>query len=638
MSKFALSQIPVNPNFRDSSVNTVVVVPLLSQKGKADGSPGTTRSTQSFNELLASLRRHTYTSQSTAEGDLILVVPNSALTRPGDWRYSDTPLKSFHWQHGCQRLLWHDGRPQHSRRAHDKLFGNNSSRSWIDLYPHRRTAAIVGVLNMHDCSDADVLQLAIEELHQWAVRYSMPPYQATALGRSFDRDMPVERLFVFDSFDDENQDLNLSQRKLGTSILAFPPSDETHQQMMDLHMNVVISDLTVAIFRDLEAKIQESSDLFRSSNAKTPTMRSAISRYVSGNSGDTIASEDEPLSAASKNLGVGQLAGLVSPDSKLAKDSPKNVSTRASGNVGSTSEFAFPAVSSTASSKVIKPETQEVTANRKIASSKLPQLMTPMDDDAQLVINARDTEALHKRDQARREKYAADLCLLAGSPLDAYERYLKAAESCKTSADPLWYAVALEGCAAAHIAMAEAGGFSVDEYLENNFQMPEDIMAKARDDPVKSQQRQSTKQTLPEIIFELCEEALNIVNRTQALVYIHTELLLKLASYCAEESEAHLRCRWGEGDACYAGEPGDTPRWERTSVSKLSFNSFMSDSMGDMLSFNTYVRVKKVCNLLCRAVAIEGIDHATRIDVAIRGAQICLNGIKVRHVIRINYH
>lgn len=254
-----------------------------------------------------------------------------------------------------------------------------------------------------------------------------------------------------------------------------------------------------------------------------------------------------------------------------------------------------------------------------------------MDDDAKLATtpNAKDSEAIHKREQARREKYTADLCLLAGSPLDAYERYLKAAESCKASADPLWYAVALEGCAAAHIAMAEAGGFSVDEYLENNFQMPEDIMAKAKEDAVKPQQRQSVKQTLPEIVFELCEEALNIVNRSQALVYLHTELLLKLASYCSEESEAHLRCRWGEGDACYTGETGDTPRWERTSVSKLSFNPLVTENMGDMLSFNSYVRAKKVCNLLSRAVSVAGIDHATRIDVAIRSAQICLNGIKV---------
>jgi hypothetical protein len=31
---------------------------------------------------------------------------------------------------------------------------------------------------------------------------------------------------------------------------------------------------------------------------------------------------------------------------------------------------------------------------------------------------------------------------------------------CKTVAmDPLWHASALEGCAAAHIAMAEAGGY-----------------------------------------------------------------------------------------------------------------------------------------------------------------------------------
>mgnify|MGYP000938476939 CR=1 FL=1 len=35
---------------------------------------------------------------------------------------------------------------------------------------------------------------------------------------------------------------------------------------------------------------------------------------------------------------------------------------------------------------------------------------------------------------------SADLCLLAGSPLDAYQRYCKAAELCKACLDPIWHA------------------------------------------------------------------------------------------------------------------------------------------------------------------------------------------------------
>ena len=85
-------------------------------------------------------------------------------------------------------------------------------------------------------------------------------------------------------------------------------------------------------------------------------------------------------------------------------------------------------------------------------------------------------EALKRRDLGRREKRSADLSLLAGSPIDAYER---AAELTRHSHDPLWYASALEGCACAFVVMADAGGHGVDEYLENNFQLPEEIMALA---------------------------------------------------------------------------------------------------------------------------------------------------------------
>ena len=73
---------------------------------------------------------------------------------------------------------------------------------------------------------------------------------------------------------------------------------------------------------------------------------------------------------------------------------------------------------------------------------------------------------------ARREKLAADFCLIAGSRLDAYERYLKAAHMSKAHPNPLWYAMSLVGCAAAHSAMAEGGGYNVDEYLDNNFYYP----------------------------------------------------------------------------------------------------------------------------------------------------------------------
>jgi hypothetical protein len=163
----------------------------------------------------------------------------------------------------------------------------------------------------------------------------------------------------------------------------------------------------------------------------------------------------------------------------------------------------------------------------------------------------------------RREKWCADLSLLAGLPLNTYERYLKAAEMCKMAEtlDPLWHASALEGCAAAHVTMADFGGCNVDEYLENNFQLPEEVMALVVDVAGhhlnQAQKRQvanytTNKQTLPEVVFALCEEALNILNRNQVLSHLYAELLLKLAGYCADAAEGHLRCRWGEGEGCFA--------------------------------------------------------------------------------------
>jgi Transport protein Trs120 or TRAPPC9, TRAPP II complex subunit len=522
------SKVPVNPSFRKAAVNGVAVVPLLSH-GKT-GDLTDTASARSFQELMTALRRHdrnnnsyigsnntsqmgtttmntTAANRTTSSGsstqqqqpshsscddNLVLVVPNSTLTRPGEWRYSETPLKSFHWAHGGQRLLLHDGRPQNSRIARDKLL-NASSNDWMDLLPARRTAAVIGVLHLQDCSSRDAsatLERALDELHQWTVRYSTPFYEATAHGRVVDRDRPIQRLFVYDSFDDASSSnagstctLDLAStaaaKKMDpSSILAFPPSDEAHEQMMDLHLNVVLADLTVAIFCDLEHKIRGWNEIALSVQPQsTPQSnqslaRSALSRYMTGGIGDGSAAggtshdggggnAEEPSRSNSKNLGIGQMASLVSPDSKLAKDSPSSAGSLSRGN-----SFGGSFVSDSSLHSLSSPSVN----NNSSSSSKLPQLMTPLDDDYAVTdmnqdpgtsqLAPKDADAIRKRDMGRREKYAADLCLLAGSPLDAYERYLKAAEVCKSgSLDPLWLASALEGCAAAHIAMAEMGGY-----------------------------------------------------------------------------------------------------------------------------------------------------------------------------------
>lgn len=613
---FSFSQVPGSPSFRNAAVNTVTLVPLLSSD--KDGEIATTKSAQSFRDLFEALRRHaTSASDTPNEEDLLLVIPNSSLTRPGDWRYNDTPLKAFHWQHGCQRLHLFDGRPENSRLAHDRLMNHAVTRDWIDIAPSRRTAAVIGIINMHDCKDLADLHRAEEELHQWAERFATPPYEVTAHGRSFGRDKPVERLFVFDSFDEECQLIDLTKSNMGNSILAFPPADEAHAQMMDLHLNVVVNDLAVAIFRALETKIRESDDISKGSSNQSsqPAERRYLSRIISGSS---ERDGDEPVQSPSK-LSLSNIAGLVSPDSKLAQESPN---AKGGAKLANMAESASKAISSSAKATAAPP------------SKPTPQLLTPMDDIwDHSELSPRDADAFRKREIGRREKYAADLSLLSGSPLDAYERYLKAAELCKTGTpDPLWYAAAMEGCAAAHIAMAEAGGYSVDEYLETNFQMPEEIMALAKKDPKEEKGRQAAtaiKQTFPEVVFALSVEAINILNRHAKLSHFHAELLLKLALYSSESSESHLRCRWGEGEGCYAGEPDQPPRWEQTSIHKLKFGDLKTKDGEDMIGFSTFNRVKKVCELLQQAVSVGALDPATRVDVAARSARMCLDGVKV---------
>jgi hypothetical protein len=188
-------------------------------------------------------------------------------------------------------------------------------------------------------------------------------------------------------------------------------------------------------------------------------------------------------------------------------------------------------------------------------------------------------------------------------------------------------------------AMAEAGGYNVDNYLENNFQMPEEVMALAKRTTTDDKRQASTgggnKQTLPEVVIALCEEALNITNRHKRLAAFQAELLLKMAWYTSESAEGHLRCRWGEGPGSFSGDPGSPPRWTQTSISRLRFGDLKTKDDRDMTEINTLNRVKKVCELLQEAVSVGGLDAATRVDVAARSARLCLDGIQVSRNILI---
>lgn len=608
-----LSQVPGSPSFRSSAVNAIAVIPLLSSDRNGHDNPNT-YSSQSFRDLLAALSRYHQQNTMISGGhasavgggeDLLLVVPNSNLTRPGDWKYDETPLKNFHWGHGSQRMCFFDGRPYNSRMAYDRLINHELTRNWIDLCPHRRTAAVIGVLNVRDCPDEATLKRAEEEWQQWAERYSAPPYEVTAHGRDFERDFVVQRLFVFDSFDESNK-VDVSASLQGASLVAFPPADKEHVQMMDVHMNVVINDLAVAIFRELEGRIRESDEITKGTDGQPLSSQAAKARFFprSSKSGEV----DEAPQGSAK-LSISNLASVVSPDSKLAAREVKapHPSQRAS-------------VQEKLRSVVVK--------NTVKGSSTQAQLLTPLDDVWDYSeLNPKDAQEMMRREVGRREKFAADLSLLAGSPLDAYERYMKAAELCRsTCPDPLWYASALEGCVAAHIAMAEAGGFNVDEYLESSFQLPDAIMACA---VIPSSETKTTKQDMSSVVSALCEDALNVLSRHARLACFRAELLLKLAWYCAEIEDTHIRCQWGLGEGCYGGDPNnDKKRWEMASSTQLNFLELKNKKGEDVIARNTLSRSKKFSSYIHQAVAAGGLDPVTRADVALRCASMCLKGLR----------
>jgi hypothetical protein len=613
------SRVPGNPNFRAQATNAVAFIPLMSGSA-SNHDHDNSASARSFKLLFQSLQRYSNGQESsgkklpksieeydddeddemddyddgmedvdvdTAErldrqksiDEVLLVVPTTQLTRPGDWRYEKTPLKNFHWGHGCHRMSCFDGRPHHSRKAHDRLLNHYVTREWIDMCPSRRTAAVVGILNLKDIEGVpDGLKRAELELQQWAERYSTPSYEVSAHGRTFARDGVVQRLFVFDSFKEGNP-VDLSSSRLGSNLVAFPPSDNRNKHVMDLHLNVVVNDLAVAIFRQLEIKIRESD-----------TMAKEKSGWR-GFSGPSIASP--PI--ASRN------------GRQLAKGPESNIG----GALTTMAEKAARAM-------------------RRNASTSPPQLLTPLDSVWDLSeVSPKDADAMRRRDVGRREKMAADLSLLAGSPMDAYERYSKAAELAKQSPDPLWYASALEGCAAAHMSMAEAGGYNVDTYLESNFQLPEEFMAVAHNSSGDSKKNSSNpKQTLSAVIFALCEEALHIFNRHESLASFHAELLLKLAWYTAVVQDAHLRCRWGEGFGCYGGDPGEPRRWDKTGVAQLTYGKVVNKDGEDLIGLSTLQRTQKFCEFMHRAVSTGTLDPLTLADVAATCARLCLTGLQ----------
>lgn len=457
----------------------------------------------------------------------------------------------------------------------------------------------------------------------------------------------MPRLFVFDSFhEDLNPEVNLQAATetlniKSNSLVAFPPADEERSEMMNLHVNVVVNDLAVAVFQVLEGKIRESDSLMM---GKTPANQANSQPFKTGFFGRSRANPEDMESprGGSKDLSINTIAKVVSPTNKLAV--PKKMGHNHMLEKHRSASLRMKLDNATVNNNIsdLPPSTistiSETSTVVSTSSSVKFQLLTPLDSFWDYTeLSPKDAHDMMKREVARREKFAADLSLLAGSPLDAYERYTKAADLCKTtSPDPLWYASALEGCAAAHIAMADVGGFNVDEYLESSFQMPEEILACALSSASeKNGGNDENKKTMPQVILALCEDSLDVTSRHPKTACFHAELLLKLAWYTAELEDGHLRCQWGlggdegEGMECYGGDPNsEKRRWEKSSATRLNFLDMKDKDGEDIIRINTLKRCQKCSEFMHMAAASSSLDPATIADVALRCISISWRGIR----------
>jgi hypothetical protein len=322
--------------------------------------------------------------------------------------------------------------------AHDRLHDtNNYSDPWSDLEPHRSTSAVIGILNMKDCRDTSDLWRAEENLIQWARRYVHPADREDITIGANDRHVLL-RLFVFDSFDEGiQQRVNLNATRLSSNqLVAFPPL-EGSKQMIVLHWNVVVNDLAVALFRNTEKKIRSNDDA---------AGKSYSSRGGEVGKGEALSSSFRSISEDGSGTSTATTTTTTLPPTS-SHDSMEDAPRSAVG-VGGRFKNALDITRKAIANRQETGQKSTADDSRFMSSSHM-KLVTPLDLDANdtVTFSSRDLEALKRRDAGRREKRSADLSLLAGSPIDAYERYTRAAELTRHSHDPLWYASALEGCA-----------------------------------------------------------------------------------------------------------------------------------------------------------------------------------------------
>lgn len=190
-------------------------------------------------------------------GEAHIIVLNSQLTRPRKWRYNTTPVTCFDWTNGCERMRIFDGRPWKSRMAYDRINNVITGSHWTDLIPSRKTVAVVGVLSCRDLvKNLALFEKSEEELNMWSKKYSIPPYKVTA--KSPEEGVNTEtqiltRMFVFDS---SREDCNM-KLSASPSLVEFPPCEDKHSHMMDSHLDIVVNNLAVSIFMQIESQIRD---------------------------------------------------------------------------------------------------------------------------------------------------------------------------------------------------------------------------------------------------------------------------------------------------------------------------------------------------------------------------------------------
>ena len=853
MASYSASSIPPNPTLRSPTLNTVLIVPLLSSTNFNDPNAKfdfTTHSYQSFQHLFCSLsdvnlerqqeqqqqqqqqqqkprlnrhlsnssatssssfrtslRRHTSSSShnnsssnknsnnkqnaaiaaikaaAAPSNEITLIIPNSNLTPPSGFHYDETPLKSHDWSIGCQRLLFLNG--LHSVQAQDRYksfshaggaglggsgagtgtgtFNNKNKRvpshygHFVDLYPSRGIAAVIGVLNVQDCKSHADYKRAEMELQQWVNKFTPQlHYEKSFLNGllSFDEEdgggggdmnrrrrggsgsgdnysddgsdhndpfnvsddssiasvsSPIsprhfvnKRLFLFNSFEERCiKDQILSSNTTATTnddtrksllepneIVAFPPMENN----MNLHLNVVVNDLAVAIFMSLERRIRVIDTLMDDANTATTESKkykkklgwsSALSSTNNQDKkkNDSKKGEERSNVGAVLNLSFGSndnddndgdeegnekdksMLSVFSVDDILTTHSEddeyyatsapvksREAKSNANNNIKQSRGGSLNLKNLAASA--VKALNKQSSNNDALDELNLPpieyELQTPLDplnfqsDDVTL----KDIEFISQRNAARREKHTADLALLAGSVMDAYDRYTSAAAKLKRIQDPLWYAAAIEGIATSFVAMSDTGGHGADLYLETNFQYPGKVMEAALSltglKSGDSTKVDKSKTTMPEAVTTLLKEACGIMSRNIKLSSIYSELLLKMAWYISELEALHLLCRWGEGFSGGDGQDdaygvamtsaisGQQKRWEMTSVSKIDLQKLQKAGKLDALfSKNTVSQCLRFTQTLHQTASNGGLDAFTRAGVGARCAQLCLKGVKV---------